>query len=363
LTPGRPSSPACLWWLRHPDRLLFTECKNGGVAISVLHANGQAETLWSGDETIGTGPYGLTLSIADDGTTSSIMRCSWSQPREVWSGPIGRWKQRTRINSGLKPLWGRTERVEWSSDGHSVQGWLLYPYEFNPAHRYPLIVSAHGGPAAQRAPSWPDYGGDITLMAAHGYFVFFPNPRGSYGKGEAFTAANVKDFGHGDLRDILAGLDQVLRQAPVDPNRIGIGGHSYGGYMTMWAVTQTRRFRAAIAGAGIANWQSYYGQNLISQWLIPYFGASVYDDPKVYARSSPIEFIRQAATPTLIIAGERDKACPAAQSYEFWRALKAVGVKTKLVVYAGEGHRLHKPANVEDLAKRMIAWFNENLAG
>ena len=120
-----------------------------------------------------------------------------------------------------------------------------------------------------------------------------PNPRGSYGQGERFTRANVKDFGYGDLRDILAGVDEVLRTRPVDENRLGITGWSYGGYMTMWAVTQTDRFRAAVAGAGIANWQSYYGQNGIDQWMIPFFGASVYDDPAVYARSSPITFIKQ----------------------------------------------------------------------
>ena len=100
---------------------------------------------------------------------------------------------------------------------------------------------------------------------------------------------------------------------------------------------------------------------LIDHWPIPYFGASVYDDPKIYARSSPIEFIRQVATPTFVTAGERDKGCPAPQAYEFWHALKTLGVKTKLVIYAGEGHRLHKPANIEDLARRIVAWFNEHL--
>jgi dipeptidyl aminopeptidase/acylaminoacyl peptidase len=131
--------------------------------------------------------------------------------------------------------------------------------------------------------------------------------------------------------------------------------------MTMWAVTQTTRFRAAVASAGIANWKSYYGQNLIDQWMIPFFGASVYDDPAVYARSSPIEFIKQARTPTLILVGDGDKACPAAQSYEFWHALKSLGVKTKLVVYAGEGHWLKKPGNVEDHFARLIGWYNEHL--
>src|SRR5262249_22129326 len=145
----------------------------------------------------------------------------------------------------------------------------------------------HGGPAAARKPAWPT-GFDLTTLSSQGYFILFPNPRGSFGAGETFTRANVRDIGKGDLRDILLGLDQELRVLPIDPNRLGIAGWSYGGYMSMWAVTQTRRFHAAVAGAGISNWQSYYGENLIDQWLIPYFGSSVYDNPDIYARASPI---------------------------------------------------------------------------
>ena len=129
--------------------------------------------------------------------------------------------------------------------------------------------------------------------------------------GEAFTRANAKDFGHGDLDDILAGVDTVVKNYPVDNERVGIAGWSYGGFMTMWTVTQTNRFRAAFAGAGIANWQSYYGENGIDQWMIPYFGASVYDDPAVYAKSSPINFIKNVKTPTLIMVGRSRCGVPA----------------------------------------------------
>ena len=139
-----------------------------------------------------------------------------------------------------------------------------------------------------------------------------PNPRGSYGMGEKFTQANVKDFGYGDFRDIMAGVDKTIEQAPVDPARLGITGWSYGGFMTMWAVTQTNRFGAAVAGAGLSNYLSYYGENKIDQWMIPYFGATVYDDPVVYAKSSPINFIKKAKTPTLVVVGDRDGECPAA---------------------------------------------------
>ena len=175
-----------------------------------------------------------------------------------------------------------------------------------------MVVSIHGGPANLNTPHWPGANFDLSVLSALGYFVFFPNPRGSYGQGEAFTRANVKDFGYGDLRDVMAGVDAVLKQAPVDPNRMGVAGWSYGGYMTMWTVTQTNRFKAAVAGAGIANWQSYYGENSIDQWMIPYFGASVYDDPAVYAKSSPITFIKNVKTPTLIVVGRARRGMPVA---------------------------------------------------
>jgi dipeptidyl aminopeptidase/acylaminoacyl peptidase len=261
----------------------------------------------------------------------------------------------------LRPLWGKTENIHWKSDEFSIEGWLMYPVNYNPANKYPMVVSVHGGPAAAKKPGWPG-SFDMTLLSSQGYFVFFPNPRGSFGGGEAFAKANVKDFGGGDLRDILLGVDTLMRTLPIDQNRLGIAGWSYGGYMTMWAITQTRRFHAAVAGAGIANWQSYYGENLIDQWMIPYFGSTVYNNPSVYAKSSPINFIRNVKTPTLIAVGDSDAECPAPQSYEYWHALKTLGVKTELVVYPDEGHAVRKPEHVQDLLERTIHWFNDYLA-
>ena len=186
-----------------------------------------------------------------------------------------------------------------------------------------------------------------------------PNPRGSYGQGEAFTQANRKDFGYGDLRDILAGVDTALAKYPVDPNRVGLTGWSYGGFMTMFAVTQTQRFHAAVAGAGIANWQSYYGENSIDQWMTPFFGASVYENPSVYAKSSAIDFIGNVKTPTLVVVGDRDGECPAPQSFEFWHALRAEHVPTELVVYPDEGHRFNSPQHRRDVLTRALAWFEQ----
>jgi dipeptidyl aminopeptidase/acylaminoacyl peptidase len=360
LTPNRKTSPAYLAWLSNSN-LLITERVDGGSAITALGIDGTTETLWRADESIHAGGDDLSISLAKDGKTSALIRSSWSRAPEVWAGAIGDWQAKTDANKAAKPLWGEAQKMHWQSGGVAVEGWLLYPKDYGKGKRYPLVVSVHGGPASQRSPVWPMPGFDLTLLSAEGYFVLFPNPRGSYGAGEKFTAGNVKDFGYGDLLDINAGVDEALKTLPIDANRVGIGGWSYGGYMTMWAVTQTSRFKAAVAGAGISNWQSYYGQNSIDEWMIPYFGRSVYDDPAVYAKSSPITYINNVKTPTLILVGDRDAECPSPQSYEFWHALKTEGVKTQFVVYPNEGHSFHDPKHREDVLKRTVAWFNENL--
>lgn len=355
LTPNRKSTPNWFQWLPSSQRMLFTEHVSGEKAIAMLDlASGQTERIWKG-------PESLDLAFNADGNASGAVRSSWTMPPEVWAGKPGTWNQITKLNAALRPLWGEPQSMLWQSDGSPVQGWLLKPLQYDPSKRYPMIVSVHGGPAAERQPKWPGAFFDLSVMSGQGYFVFFPNPRGSYGQGETFTHANVKDFGYGDLRDILSGVDQVAKTYPVDEKRIGIGGWSYGGFMTMWTVTQTNRFRAAVSGAGISNWQSYYGENSIDQWMIPYFGASVYDDPAVYAKSSPITYIKQVKTPTLIVVGERDGECPAPQSYEFWHALKTLGVKTEFVLYPGEGHGFRDPEHILDVLKRTVNWFNENM--
>jgi dipeptidyl aminopeptidase/acylaminoacyl peptidase len=362
LTPAMKSSASHLTWPRASKQVYFVEHHDGGSAISQLDpATGQTERLWRGDETVLPPFDDSGIALSADGKSAAVVRSSWKQAPEVWAGRIGEWRQVTHENSAHKPLWGEAKSLHWSSDGFEVQGWLLYPRDFNASRQYPMVVAIHGGPASSLKPAWPRPGFNPVLLSQQGYFVFLPNARGSYGLGEKFTLANVKDFGGGDLRDILAGVDEALKQAPIDPKRLGVTGWSYGGFMTMWTVTQTDRFQAAVAGAGIANWKSYYGENSIDQWMLPYFGATVYDDPAVYAKSSPIDFIKQVKTPTLVVVGDRDGECPPAQSYEFWHALKTLGVKTQLVIYPNEGHMFHKPENQKDVLARTIGWFNENL--
>ena len=362
VTPNIPASPSDLHW-HSSDRIVFAENVEGDVGVGTVDiSNGKISTLWSGPGAMTEASWASTsLSLSSDGRTSAVLRHSADHAPEVWSGPIGEWKAVTHANTAIHGDWGEMKSVRWTNDGMKVQGWLMYPKGYDPGHRYPMVVVAHGGPAGVEHSAWPFRFFNTYELSAHGYFVFYPNPRGSYGQGEKFTQANVKDFGYGDFRDILAGVDEVVKTVPVDDSRIGITGWSYGGFMTMWAVTHTNRFRAAVSGAGLANWQSYYGENDIDEWMIPYFGASVYDDPAVYAKSAPIAFIKNVKTPTLVLVGERDGECPAPQSREFWHALKTLGVETELVIYPGEGHVFNQPEHQQDVMTRLLAWFDHYL--
>ena len=356
LTPEIKASPYALAWTA-PDRLTFAEDVDGNYGFASVSANGGViKTLWTGEE-LAHPASTAWVSSASGEVTTAIVRQSANTPPEVWAGPIGNWKQLTHLNADLKPAWGEMRNVHWMNGTTRVQGWLMLPKDYDPSKKYPLVVSVHGGPSAACAPQWGERG--LAPLSAMGYFALCPNPRGSYGQGEAFTQGNVKDFGGGDYRDIMAGVDAMVKQYPIDPQRIGIRGHSYGGYMTMWAETQTRRFAAAVAGAGLSDWLSYYGLNDIDEWMSPFFGASVYDDPAVYAKSDPMHFVKAVKTPTLILVGDRDGEVPMEQSVEWWHALETLHVPTKLVVYPNEGHMFIKPGDARDYSLRSLEWFEE----
>ncbi len=358
VTQGLKASAAHLYWVA-PERLLFSAAVGGEAAVAAVEPRqGAVSVLWRGPERISGGWKNIGLSLARDGVTSAVVRESFTEPPEVYAGPLGQWTALTRRNAEVKRLVGPVRSLTWKSDGWEVQGWLLAPPSVPAGTKAPMVTVVHGGPAAvitQGFLSLP------LLLASQGYYVFLPNPRGSFGQGAAFVEANRGDFGHGDLRDILTGVDAVLASEPVDPRRVGITGWSYGGFMAMWAVTQTQRFGAAVAGAGISNWQSYYGTNRIDTWMLPYFGATVYDAPELYARSSPMNFIKQVRTPTLVVHGERDAEVPVSQGREFFKALKTLGVKTQFVVYADEGHALVKPEHALDRLRRTVEWFDTHL--
>jgi dipeptidyl aminopeptidase/acylaminoacyl peptidase len=361
LTPGLKASPSALAWTA-PDRIIFAENVDGNSGFgSVSVKGGAVETLWTGEEVAAPAGAAWAPGSSSTGTgdksITAVVRQSASTPPEIWAGPIGNWKQLTNLNADIKPAWGEMRNVHWMNGDRRVQGWLMLPKDFSPDKTYPLVVTVHGGPSAACMSRWDER--SMGSLSAIGYFALCPNPRGSYGQGEAFTQGNVKDFGGGDFRDITAGLDAISKQYPIDSKRIGIRGHSYGGYMTMWAETQTHRFAAAVAGAGLSDWLSYYGLNDIDEWMIPFFGASVYDDPAVYAKSDPMHFVKAVKTPTLILVGDRDGEVPMEQSVEWWHALKTLHVPTRLVVYPNEGHAIARPADARDYTLRTLEWFEE----
>jgi len=376
LTPGRPTSPAWIEW-GSGSYLFVSELAGGNCQLIRLRLQGDLETadsvtasfgspIFSIPGYVGDGRLDLSLSSTADRSLFVFQASTFEHPPEIYGAKPGTVMtsglegvmQFSHFNQGVEPAWGKSVSASWKSDAFRVQGWLMLPKDYDPARKYPLIVIVHGGPASAEVAHWPrGVSLNAAAFSALGYFVLQPNPRGSFGEGEAFTQANRKDFGYGDLRDILAGVDAVEARFPVDPKRVGITGWSYGGFMTMFAVTQTTRFKAAVAGAGISDWQSYYGENSIDQWMTPYFGASVYDDPAVYAKSSAIGFIKQVRTPTLVVVGDRDGECPAPQSFEFWHALRAQQVATQLVVYPNEGHGFANPAHRRDVMQRAVEWF------
>jgi len=361
LSPGRKASPAWPHWMG-AHKLGFTEVVDGEARFSVIDSRTGVEDKSARvtfPATIDDGVRQLSLSFSRDGSVVAMIRSSFAQPPEVWAGSLTDLKQITHLNDSLHPDWGNAESVAWNNEGFHIQGWLMYPKNYDPHVKYPMIVWVHGGPANKVLPRWPFAEYSAAAFSNLGYFVLMANPRGSFGEGESFTEANRKDFGYGDLRDILAGVDMVTKKFPVDPARVGITGWSYGGFMTMFAVTQTHRFQAAVAGAGISDWKSYYGENSIDQWMIPYFGASVYDDSAVYAKSSAINYIREAKTPMLIVVGDRDGECPAPQSFEMWHGLRAMHVPVKLVVYANEGHHIASAADNKDVIRRALQWFEQ----
>jgi dipeptidyl aminopeptidase/acylaminoacyl peptidase len=368
LTSGRAATAAWLEW-SDANSLVVNSLEGGNARLEQLRieagAASLAEPLYDLPASITDGRIEMSLSATADHALFAFRASNFDNPPELYlaragaktANSLSQLAQLTHANDGIRPTWGKTLSLSWKSDQFNVQGWLTLPKEYDAAKKYPLIVLVHGGPAASAKSRWVPDGLSAATFSAQGYFVLQPNPRGSFGQGEAFTQANRKDFGYGDLRDILAGLDAVEAQYPVDSERVGLTGWSYGGFMTMFAVTQTGRFKAAVAGAGVSDWLSYYGENAIGEWMVPFFGASVYDDPAVYAKSSAINYIKNAHTPTLVVVGDRDGECPAPQSYEFWHALRAQHVPTQLVVFPNEGHGFRDPAHRRDVLERSVEWF------
>ena len=244
-----------------------------------------------------------------------------------------------------------------SFDGTEIEAALLTPADATPARKLPLVVLVHGGPTGRWASGFEPWG---QLLVARGFAVLYPNIRGSVGYGHRFIESNRADWGGGDFKDVMAGVDALIAQGVADPDRLGIGGWSYGGYMAAWAITQTDRFKASVSGACMSDLASEFGTESDASGDEWFYGTP-YEHQADFIKSSPITFIKRAKTPTLILQGEADTTDPIGQSQQLYRGLRYGGVPVQFVVYPREPHGLREEKHQVDMLGRMVGWFEQYL--
>jgi dipeptidyl aminopeptidase/acylaminoacyl peptidase len=310
---------------------------------------------------------GPDYSVSADGRKVAFIGQEFSSPSNVWVMEMGGTPRRLTNLHPQVASWnlGSGREITWKNkrDGQAIYGVLITPPEYTEGKRYPLIVDVHGGPEwawwSGWAGSWHEWG---QLLASHGYAVLMPNPRGSDGQGPKFAEAVHADWGGMDFEDILSGVDDLVDKGIADPDRLGIGGWSYGGFMSSWAIGHTTRFKAAVIGAAVTDLISFYGSTDIT----PNFPAVYFDGPpqanrKLYEAHSPLSFAQNAKTPSLILHGEADPRVPATQGWELYNALQDAGVKTELVTYPREPHGIREPEHEKDVLTRVLAWYDKHL--
>jgi dipeptidyl aminopeptidase/acylaminoacyl peptidase len=294
-----------------------------------------------------------TGEIAFVGWNFTAMPELWLRDTKGVAQPV------SHVNDGLKDFAvAAPEFYKYKSfNGLEIEAALLKPAGYDGKMKLPLVVRVHGGPTGRWRDSIESWG---QLLAARGYAVLYPNVRGSIGYGQKFTEMNRADWGGGDFKDVMAGVDDLIAKGIADPDRLGIGGWSYGGYMAAWAVTQTTRFKAAVAGAGMSDLISEYGTEdgpSDDEW----FWGTPYEKPEGFLNGSPVLYVKNAKTPTLILQGEADTTDPPGQSQELYRGLKRYGVATELVMYPREPHNFREAKHRVDMLTRLVDWFDRYL--
>jgi dipeptidyl aminopeptidase/acylaminoacyl peptidase len=283
-------------------------------------------------------------------------------PPEVYvavgaGSPLGRLSNNNQLRSTR--FFPAAEVNLKSFDGTPIQGWLMKPADWRAGRKYPLILSIHGGPHGMSG--WA-FNPTFQAYAARGYAVLYLNPRGSSGYGQKFSDGTLNEWGGGDYKDLMAGVDEALRRNPwIDQNRLGVTGGSYGGFMTNWIITQTPRFRAAVAAASVSNLVSFYSTSLYQDLIHAEFGGFPWDNYDLLWQWSPLKYVRQAQTPTLFIHGEQDNDVHITQAEEMYTALKRRGIESVLVRYPREGHGLREPKHRVDALERTLGWFDRFL--
>lgn len=352
--------PGTLWLARWQDAHTLIGAGLSGVRGTLLQIDPDSGH-W---KTLASPQFAYpAFTTASDGRTAFIgMRND--HPGEVWLLQNGRITERTDSNPQVAG-WAKGEEreLEWTSsrDGLHLTGVLVTPPGWKPGTPLPTLVDLHGGPAEAWWSGWQGSWHDwAQLLATHGYAVFLPNPRGSEGQGDAFAELARHDWGGADFQDILDGVDVLERQGVVDPKRVAIGGWSYGGYMSAWAVTQTTRFKTAIVGAGVTDIGAMALTTDVQDFLPGYFGDPVANRAE-YDAHSPIRYVDGVHVPVLILHGEADQRVPISQAQMFYRALKMRGVPVKMVVYPRGPHWFVEQAAGSDVQQRVLDWLDTHL--
>jgi dipeptidyl aminopeptidase/acylaminoacyl peptidase len=318
---------------------------------------------------------GSGFSLTKDAHTTAFTASDPTHIAEVYVAPLdslrslgaGPLKKLTDMNAQVAG-WanGTLEVISWKSqDGTPIEGVLHKPVNFEPGKKYPLLVVIHGGPTGVSRPVPFSSTGiyPIDIWTAKGALVLEPNYRGSAGYGEKFRSLNVRNLGVGDAWDVLSGIDSLVNKGMVDPNRVGAMGWSQGGYISAYLTTHdSARFKAVSVGAGISDWMTYYVNTDITPFTRQYLHATPWDDAEIYAKTSPITYIKGAKAPTLIQHGATDQRVPPPNAFELYRGLQDVGVPSKLIIYKGfegVGHGPSKPKSNRAVMQHNLDWFDQ----
>jgi len=356
--------PRLVGWSGDGRSLYFSEVRGTVTRLSALPVDGSPPADLDGGDRVLTS-IGLDSASGRFGFVAETT----TLPPEVFlaaSAPFAP-RQVSDLAAGRRdPPIGKTILLRWpSTDGLEIEGLLTYPVGYRAGERVPLLLVVHGGPTYYFLQDYLATGSEYPLaaFAARGFAVLRVNPRGSSGRGRDFRFADRNDWGGGDYRDLMGGVDRVIEMGVADPARLGVMGWSYGGYMTAWIVTQTRRFRAASVGAGIADIASFSGTADIPDFAADYFDGPPWERTELYVERSPLFHLGAVTTPTLIQQGESDVRVPTSQGIELYRALRRLGVETRLVLYPRQGHEFHEPKMRLDAARRNLEWFERHLLG
>jgi dipeptidyl aminopeptidase/acylaminoacyl peptidase len=367
LAPTPNEEPKLLGWSRDGRSLYYAETRGTTVQVASLPADGSP----SEDITAAEGVLYPT-SLSPGGRHLLAGRQTWSEAQELWvarlpaqasaipSDPL-RFTRVTGVNRAMRSYTSpRQELISWQMpDGWTIEGLLTYPLGYEEGRRYPMLLYVHGGPAGgfqdSHAGNFDIY--PVAVFAQRGYAMLRVNCRGSVGYGAAFRKANIQDFGGGDYRDLMAGVDRVIAMGVADPDRLGIMGWSYGGFMSAWATTQTQRFVAASVGAGPVDWVSMAGTDDLPDLVPAYFGGLPWEVADVYFYCSPVSYAAQAETPTLIQHGLCDARVPYSQGEEWYFTLQELGVPVTMVSYPRSGHVVMEPDLIRDVYQRNLDWF------